>query len=131
MPKLAPHWAICQDRSVYATASPRFQYVFLCQKMFSLKGRPEATDCAGTLTHGLMPAGQRLARTQLTVFLHELVDIYLASMPGLRPLRPRVFGLNAVLDLPATQSVINPANYVFYVASTLLLFYCSPGRASY
>jgi len=110
MPSFALHWEVCQDRSVCATASPGYQYVFLCQKLFSLKGLPDATDCAGTLTHGLMPTGQRLARTQLTILLHELVDIYLASTPGMRPLSPKVFGLHAVIDLPATESVINPAN---------------------
>lgn len=120
MPRLVPHGEICQDRSLYATASRRYQYVFLCQKIFSLKGRPDATDCAGTLAHGLGPTGQSLARTQMTVLLHELVDIYLVSRPGMRPLRSKVFGLNAVIDLPASKSVINPANYVFYVASTYL-----------
>jgi len=56
----------------------------------------------------------------MTVLLHELVDIYLVSRPGMRPLRSKVFGLSAVIDLPASKSVINPANYVFYVASTYL-----------
>lgn len=34
------------------------------------------------------------------------------------PLQPNINGLHAVLDLPSTKAVINPANYVFYVAST-------------
>lgn len=123
VPKLAQYWQVCRNRSVYATASTRYQYVFLCQKLFSLKALPEATDCAGTLEHGLEPTGQSLARKQMTILLHELVDIYLPTMPGIRPLRPQVFGLNAVIDLPASQSVINPANYVFYVASTSLPCY--------
>ncbi len=54
----------------------------------------------------------------MTILLHELVDIQLASMLGMRSLRPKVFELNAVINLPASKSVNNPANYVFYVAST-------------
>lgn len=131
LPRLTPHGKICRDHSVYSTASPRYQYVSLCQEIFRLKERPDATDCAGSLAQGLMPSGQTLARTLLTILLHQLVDIYLVSMPGLKPLKPRVFGLDAVIGLSASQSVGNPANYVFYVASTSLLCQRGPGNVRY
>lgn len=102
-----------------ATAVLGHEYVVLCPKILELKERPTANDCVGSRPDGMFSTGQGLARTQVTVLIHELVDVYLATTPGFWPLNPQVYGLHSVLELPATLSVINAANYVFYVASTV------------
>ncbi|KAL8704698.1 MAG: hypothetical protein Q9201_002160 [Fulgogasparrea decipioides] len=110
---------LCRDPRVVATSHPGTQYVYLCPNLMNLKMSPDGSNCVATPHYDLVSTGQGLARTQLTVLLHELVNIYLASRPGFSPLEPEVNGLSAVLALPYTQSVINPANYVFYVANIM------------
>ncbi|KAL8692230.1 MAG: hypothetical protein Q9218_002706 [Villophora microphyllina] len=117
MPEVAQPWKVCQDPNVIASAHPNNRYVFLCPRFWDMRTVPDARDCVGTLPNGHISVGQMLARTQLTILLHELVDIYLALSPGHAPLKPQVFGLHAVLDLPPDKSSINPANYAFYVAT--------------
>ena len=122
---LAQYWRECQEPSVKATAIPGFQYVCLCQQLFSLQRHPDTTYCTGSLgTNGHISTGQRLARTQLTILLHELVGIYLASTPDFTPLNPKVFGLDAVLNLTAAQSVANDSDggTTFLVAALLAAF---------
>ena len=114
MPEIAGHWELCQNPKVKASAAPGKHYVFLCPRVLSLKKVPDSEDCVGMLPDGLYSTGHGLAMTQLSILLHELVHIYLGAAPQLEP---EINGLHAVLDLPASESVINPANYVFYVAS--------------
>ena len=121
MPGIAKHLQACHNTLVQATATLGYQYVILCPWLFNLKVIPEATDCVGALGHDFYSTGQGLARNQMGIFLHELVDIYLAATPGFSPSRLKVYNLAAVLDLPSTHSVNNAANYVFYVASMIPL----------
>lgn len=117
MPGLAEQWGVCKSPSIVASARPGFRFVFLCSKFWLLPKRvPDSLDCAGTLPNGQISTGQELARTQLTVLLHELVSIYTASS-GLTPLHPQVYGLRDVLNLPPNKSYLNSANYAFFVAS--------------
>lgn len=74
---------------------------------------PDANDCVGRLPNGRFSTGQGLVRSILAILLHELVHVYLDP----RHLPRDFYGIHAVLDLPAEESVINPPNYVFYVAS--------------
>lgn len=109
---------VCENPGVQATVIPGYRYVFLCQRILDLPRVPRATDCAGARSGGHVATGQGLARTQMGILLHQLVDVYLASDPGgMKPLKPQIFGLHAALKLPSTQSVVNPANYVFYIMS--------------
>ncbi|KAL8627767.1 hypothetical protein Q9189_006536 [Teloschistes chrysophthalmus] len=118
MPGLADQWGVCQSPSVVASSRPGYRFVFLCPRFWGLLKRvPDALDCVGTLPNGHISVGQGLARTQLSILLHELVTIYIASA-GLKPLHPQVWALHDVLDLPPTKSYLNPANYAFFVAST-------------
>lgn len=118
MPGLADQWGVCQSPSVVASSRPGYRFVFLCSKFWALPKRiPDALDCVGTLPNGQTSVGQGLARTQLSILLHELVTIYIASS-SLKPLHPQVWALHDVLDLPPTKSYLNPANYAFFVAST-------------
>ncbi|KAL8738322.1 MAG: hypothetical protein Q9181_000865 [Wetmoreana brouardii] len=110
---------LCRDPRVVATCHPGTQYVYLCPRFMDLKTSPDGSNCLDTLANNHNSTVQALARTQLTVLLHELVDIYLSSRSGFSPLEPEVNGLSAVLALPSTQSAVNPANYVFYVANIM------------
>ena len=117
MPDIAQEWEVCATPFTQATAILGYEFIILCPTMLELKQWPNANDCVGALASDMYSNGQGLARTQATILLHELVNVYLATTPGFWPLKPQVYGLHAVLDLPATMSVINSANYVFYVAS--------------
>ena len=121
MPGIAKHLQACKNTLVQATATLGYQYVILCPSFFNLEALPEATDCVGALSHDFYSTGQGLARNQMGILLHELVDIYLAATPGFSPSMSKVYNLDAVLDLLPTQSVNNAANYVFYVASMIPL----------
>ena len=119
LPGIAKQLQACHNTLVQATATLGYQYVILCPWLFNLKAIPEATECVGALGHDFYSTGQGLARNQMGIFLHALVDIYLAATPGFSPSRSKVYNLDAVLDLPSTDSVNNAANYVFYVASMI------------
>lgn len=114
MPEIANHWNLCQQSVVQGTHQRNTQYVLLCPRIFELKSVPDATDCVGPRANGMLSTGQGLARSVMAILLHELVHMYLDP----QHLPQDYYGIHAVLDLPASESVINPPNYVFYVAST-------------
>lgn len=113
MPQIAAHWDLCQHSIVQGSHQKNTQYVFLCPRIFDLKLVPDATDCVGRRPGGMFSTGQGLARSVMAVLLHELVHMYLDP----KHLPRDFYGLHAVLDLSPGESVINPPNYVFYVAS--------------
>ena len=74
---------------------------------------PGPSDCFKRLPNGKFQGGQSLARTQLSVLFHELVHLYLNQSL----IKPEVYLLSDIVNLSPADSVRNPANYVFYLAS--------------
>lgn len=113
IPQVKPYWKFCQNHEVRSLHIKRTEHVILCPAMFQQKTAPENKDCARTRFDGLVSTGQGLARSVMSNLFHVLVQAYLGDH-----LEPELYGIHALLDLGASESVINPASYVFYVAST-------------
>ena len=115
MPEIEKFWLHCQESNSKRQASWAIgtQFVVICSRTFSLKMLPEPSDCFKRLRNGRFHGGQSLARTQLSVLFHELVHLYLNQSS----LKPEVYRLSDIVDLSPADSVKNPANYVFYLAS--------------
>lgn len=117
VPVLYPGEAHCKNPEVESLkAGP---YVILCPTLFnpSRKTVPDSNDCVGPLPNGAYSTGQGLARTTMSVLLHELVHIYVPSSNGGRGQPKEYYGIHAVLDLRGNSALNNPANWVFYIAS--------------
>ena len=113
MPEIEKFWLHCQGSKRQGSWAIGTQFIILCSRTFNLKLLPEPSDCFRRLRNGKYHGGQGLARTQLSVLFHELVHLYLNQSP----LQPEVYRLSDIVDLPPADSVKNPANYVFYLAS--------------
>ncbi|KAL8626149.1 hypothetical protein Q9189_008168 [Teloschistes chrysophthalmus] len=112
IPQVKPYWKFCQNHEVRSLHIKRTEHVILCPAMFQQKTAPENKDCARTRFDGLVSTGQGLARSVMSNLFHVLVQAYLGDH-----LEPELYGIHALLDLGASESVINPASYVFYVAN--------------
>ena len=120
MPHWAASWAACQQSKPKANAMwvANSPFIFLCPVFFTYPEVPTSVNCVGgRATRTTFSTGQGLGANQFGILFHELVHLYLDSPP----LEPEMMGLWESLDLPASESVINPTNYVFYLASMFLL----------
>ena len=115
LPEMASSWAYCQrsDPTINAMWMRNTPWIYLCPAVFEEQQLPEHENCIGQPHRGALSTGQGLAQTQFSHVFHELVHLYL----GVPALAWEMYGIWAVRDLPASESVINPANYVFYLAS--------------
>ena len=113
MPEIEKFWLHCQDSKRQASWATGTHFVIICSRTFSLKMLPDPSDCVKRLRNGKFHGGQSLARTQLSVLFHELVHLYLNQSF----LKPEVYLLSDIVHLAPADSVKNPANYVFYLAS--------------
>lgn len=113
MPEIEKFWLHCQDSKRQASWAIDTHFIIICPRTFGLKILPEPSDCLKRLPNGKFHGGQSLARTQLSVLFHELVHLYLSQSL----LKPEVYLLSDIVDLSPADSVRNPANYVFYLAS--------------
>lgn len=120
LPELASAWAYCQqtDPAIAAMWMPYTPWIYLCPFVFTEPKFPTEQNCVGVHTPFGYSSGQLLASTQFSNLLHELVHLYL----GPESLRPEVYTLWDVINLTAEESAINPASYVFYIASRSLGF---------
>ena len=115
LPEMASSWAFCErsDITFNAMWMRNSPWIYLCPAVFQEQQLPEHENCVGQPHRGAFSTGQGLAQTQFSHVFHELVHLYL----GVPALAREMYGIWAVRDLPASESVINPANYVFYLAS--------------
>ena len=113
MPEIEKFWLHCRDSRRQASWAIDTQFILICPRTFTLKMLPEPSDCFKRLPNGKFHGGQSLARTQLSVLFHELVHLYLNRSS----LKPEVYHLSDIVNLSPADSVRNPANYVFYLAS--------------
>ena len=113
MPEIEKFRLHCQDSKRQASWAVGTHFIVICSRTFSLKMLPKPSDCFKRLRNGKLHGGQSLARTQLSVLFHELVHLYLNHSF----LKPEVYLLSNIVDLSPADSVKNPANYVFYLAS--------------
>ena len=113
MPEIEKFRLHCQGSKRQASWAIGTHFIVVCPRTSSLKLLPEPSDCFKRLRNGKFHGGQSLARTQLSVLFHELVHLYLNQSF----LKPEVYLLSNIVDLSPADSVRNPANYVFYLAS--------------
>lgn len=96
-------------------------FIFLFPKFWNYPSVPSASPstCLTVLPHfnRYKQTGKSYLSYQLWILLHELVHQYTYDYSGEAG---REFGdVNECLRLPATRAVLNPQNYLYYVASKL------------
>ena len=92
--------------------------VGLCDLFFSMPLLP-TSDMCGRVVPGELPAttmlvGDNITITQVNGLIHGTIHAYLGSSWALSP---EVFDRNRCASLPPKQSVRNPENYNYYIAS--------------
>ncbi|KAL8828620.1 MAG: hypothetical protein Q9191_002479 [Dirinaria sp. TL-2023a] len=102
MPQLANSWALCQQsaRAINAMWMRDTPWIYLCPRSFHEQEFPVHENCVDQPSHGAFSTGQGLAQTQFSHLFHELVHLYL----GEPALKPEMYGIWAVRDLPASES---------------------------
>lgn len=115
LPEFATSWAYCWQPNppVFAMRLNTTPWVFLCPRVFREPRLPTHDNCVGQPFRGAFSTGQGLGQNQFSHLFHELVHLYLDG-PGLTP---EIYGIWAAIDLPPSESVENPSNYAFYLAS--------------
>lgn len=87
--------------------------IFLCPRHWTSEVEPMANHCPRPIGNRQYVSGVMLGESQWSTLLHELLHIYI----GVPTLDPEVYSIWGAPDLPASKAVINPTNYVFFLAS--------------
>ena len=115
-------WEHCQkDSKLGAFYAHGREFIILCPIFFTrLNPYPISRDCGTLVDSGTRLAGPNIAITQYSVLVHEIAHFYLQDAG----LMNEAYEANNCMSLPANESIINPQNYAFYVASKSLPSSC-------
>ncbi|KAL8712958.1 MAG: hypothetical protein Q9220_002816 [cf. Caloplaca sp. 1 TL-2023] len=118
-------YAQCERSGNFAMVLRGFKYVFLCEKFFTLKIAPigpPTRNCPRVVNNEFERTGYRLADYQKYVLIHEMVHFYLGqSSLGFDTDPQEMYYLNQCVNLDAKDSLDNPMNYQYFVASEFSL----------
>ena len=125
-------WGFCQRRTdAWGFSDRRWRYVFLCERFWDPehkveppKDRPESEACPRFEDNRYIDDdGDRLARFQKYLIIHELLHMYMPDGGLHGDSDPEeVYSLNECMRLDLEVNRLrNPNNIVYYVASTYLV----------
>ena len=112
-------WKLCQgpDRpqAMYYSGS---SYIFLCPTFWWGKVAPQKSTCPTVRRNQFLGGGEVLGMYMTYLVIHEMAHFYLGKASlGLYNNPPEIYRINDCVALGTSDSVHNPQNYQFYVAS--------------
>lgn len=95
-------------------------YIFLCPSFWRGQVEPQRDKniCPSVTNNRFLDGGETLAGYASYLLIHEMVHFYLqAASLGIYTHPPEIYPINYCVGLDAMNSIRNPQNYQFYVAS--------------
>lgn len=119
-------WEICSlpdaGQSVYPVGS---SYIFLCPSFWRGEVAPQKNTCPSVKRNQFLGRGEAVGMYLTYLVIHEMVHFYLGKASlGLYSNPPEVYPINDCVALDILDSVHNPQNYQFYVASEYSRSFC-------
>lgn len=112
-------WEICSrpdaGQAFYLGGS---SYIFLCSSFWWGRIAPHKNTCPSVRENQFLGGGEALSMYLTYLVIHEMVHFYLGKASlGAFTDPPEVYPINDCVALDPLDSVHNPQNYQFYVAS--------------
>ena len=112
-------WKICSrpgaGQAFYFGGS---SYIFLCPSFWRGDIAPQRNTCPVVRGNQFLGGGEALSMYMTYLVIHEMVHLYLGKASlGAFTDPPEIYPINACVALDPLNSVHNPQNYQFYVAS--------------
>ena len=120
-------WKYCSQpdagQAFYLGAS---SYIFLCPSFWWGDVAPAVRTCPSVRSNRFLGSGEALGGYMTYLVIHEMVHFYLGKA-SLGPFTdpPEVYPINDCVALDPLDSVHNPQNYQFYVASEYSRSFCT------
>ena len=112
-------WKVCNQpyagQAFYLGGS---SYIFLCASFWRGKIVPQSKTCPSVRENRFLGGGEALSMYLTYLVIHEMVHFYLGKASlGVYTDQPETYRINDCVALDPLDSVHNPQNYQFYVAS--------------
>ncbi|KAL8640516.1 MAG: hypothetical protein Q9228_002572 [Teloschistes exilis] len=108
----------CRFMAVFGLWMRGFKYIFICPKFFNLPIAPSVRHCPRVIDNEFERKGYLLADYQKYILIHEMIHFYLGqSSLGWESKPVERYKLNECVNFDAKNSLRNPMNYQYYVAS--------------
>ena len=114
-PYYACTWLLPGAGAYYLAGS---SYIFLCPLFWSLEPAPTRENCPRVIHNRFVGDGALLSDYKTYILIHEMVHFYLGATSLTQSSFPaEKYQLNECVALDRDNSLLNPSNYHFYIAS--------------
>ena len=122
-------WSFCNSPDVgLAFYVGDTSYIFLCPNLWRVEVMPQRSTCPFVVHNQFLGSGQPLSMYLTYLLIHEMVHFYLGEASlGPYSVPPEVYPINNCVALGTLDSVHNPQNYQYYVASESSRSSCTLG----